>query len=63
MDASQSAAVAELEQKLKDDAEELSTLQQKAMQQLDVNNERERTELDQKIEMRRTVLQEKVLSV
>ena len=63
MDTSQSAAVAELEQQLKDEAEVLSTLQQKAIQQLDMNNQRECTELEQKIEIRRTLLDKKVMLV
>lgn len=61
MDATQSAAVAELEQQLKDEAEVLSMLQQKAMLQLDTNNERECSELEQKIEIRRTLLDKKVM--
>jgi len=61
LDATQSAAVAELEQQLKDEAEVLSMLQQKAMLQLDTNNERECSELEQKIEIRRTLLDKKVM--
>lgn len=61
LDASQSAAVAELEQQLKEETEVLSALQQKAMQQLDMNNQRECTELEQKIEIRHRLLEQKVI--
>ena len=61
LDATQSAAVAELEQQLKDEAEVLSTLQQKAMLQLDTNNQRECAEMEQKIEIRRALLDKKVM--
>jgi len=60
LDASQSAAVTELEERLKAESDVLSTLQQKAMQQLEVNNKNECSELEQKIEIRRTVLDERV---
>jgi len=60
LDASQSAAVTELEERLKAESDVLSTLQQKAMQQLEVNNRNEYSELEQKIEIRRTVLDERV---
>ena len=61
LDASQSAAVAELEQRLKDEDEVLSSLQQNAVQQLEMNNQRECRELDQKIEIRRMLLDQKVM--
>ena len=60
LDASQSAAVAELDERLSDEAEVLSTAQQKVMRQLETNNKNECDELEQKIEMRRTLLDQKV---
>jgi len=60
LDASQSAAVAELDQQLREEADVLSKLQQKAMQQLEVNHQRECSELEQKIEIRRQLLDQKV---
>jgi len=60
LDASQSSAVAELDMQLKAEAELLSFLQLKALERLELNNQRECTELEQRIEMRRTVLDQKV---
>ena len=60
LDASQSTAVAELDERLKAEADVLSVLQQKAMHQLEINNQRESSELEQKIELRRTLLDQKV---
>jgi len=48
--------VAELEESLRLESDALSSLQQKAMQQLEVNNRRESSELEQKIDTRRTML-------
>jgi len=60
LDASQTAAVAELDEQLSDEAEALSMLQQKAMHQTETHNRNECTELEQKIELRRTLLDQKV---
>ena len=60
LDASQSAAVAELDERLNDEAEALSMLQQKAMHQLETHSQSESTELEQKIEMRCALLDQKV---
>jgi len=61
LDASQSAAVAELDEQLKAEADVLIMQQQIAKQQLDVNHQRECRELEQKIEIRRTLLDNKVM--
>jgi len=61
LDASQSSAVAELEAQLKCEAEVLSVLQLKALDQLEQNNHRECSNLDQRIDMRRSVLDQKVM--
>ena len=60
MDEIQTAAVAELDERLSDEAEALSMLQQKAMHQLETHNQTESTELEQKIELRRALLDQKV---
>jgi len=62
LDASQTAAVAELDERLVEEAEVLSLLQQKAMQQLETHNQAEGTELEQKIDMRSLLLDQKVYS-
>lgn len=60
LDESKAAALADLNRRLKDEAELLTSLQQKAMQQLETNNRRERGELEQKNEIRYQLLSHKV---
>jgi len=60
LDESKEAALADLNRRLKDEAELLTSLQQKAMQQLETNNRRERGELEQKNEIRYQLLSHKV---